>query len=142
AGPKGTTANAAKAAAGEMTGASAKRSGSAAGGRSSSLNISLMMSASGCRSPFGPTRYGPSRCCSIAATLRSTYTMMAAEFSNMTNTNNVSAICAMSNGVIQTRVLSMRACGLVARAPVGGQGAASLVDVRLVLVTEMLQRRQ
>ena len=56
----------------EMIGASAKRNASAAFGRSSSLNISLMMSASGWSNPFGPTRYGPSRCCSIAATLRST----------------------------------------------------------------------
>ena len=45
--PNGTTANAANAHVAEMIGASAKRNASAALGRSSSLNISLMMSARG-----------------------------------------------------------------------------------------------
>jgi hypothetical protein len=45
--PNGTTANAAKAAVAEMIGASANSSGSAARGRSYSLNISLMTSAIG-----------------------------------------------------------------------------------------------
>ena len=61
-----------KAAVAEIIGASAKRNASAARGRSSSLNISLMTSASGWSAPLGPTRYGPTRCWSIAATLRST----------------------------------------------------------------------
>ncbi len=54
--PKGTTAKAANAAAAESMGAIEKRSASAAFGRSSSLNISLITSANGCSSPFGPTR--------------------------------------------------------------------------------------
>src|SRR4030095_14015607 len=59
--PNGTTANAAKAQVAAMIGASAKSNASAARGRSSSLNISLMMSASGWRRPFRTTRYQPLR---------------------------------------------------------------------------------
>jgi len=55
----------------EMIGASENRNASAAFGRSSSLKNSLTMSAIGWRRPFGPTRYGPKRCCINAATLRS-----------------------------------------------------------------------
>src|SRR5262249_3841173 len=128
------------AAAAEMIGASAKSSGSAADGRSSSLNINLTMSASGWRSPLGPTRYGPSRCCISAATFRSTYTMMAAEFSSITKTNSVRTIWAMNRGVMLNRS-SVRA-DRMPRAPVGRQRAAALADMRLVLVPEMLDRRQ
>ena len=70
--PNGTTANAENAHVAEMIGARANRNQSAAFGRSSSLNMSLITSASGCSIPFGPTRYGPIRCCSNAATFRST----------------------------------------------------------------------
>src|SRR5262245_7509686 len=100
--PNGTTAKAANAQVAEMIGASANRNASAALGRSSSLNISLITSAIGCRRPLGPTRYGPSRCCSSAATLRSTYTIAAAEFSSMMKTKSVRAIWAMSSGVIRS----------------------------------------
>src|SRR3954470_24332152 len=68
--PNGTTAKAENAAVAEMIGARAKRSGSAARGRSSSLNISLMTSANGCSSPCQPTRIGPSRCCRKGARRR------------------------------------------------------------------------
>ncbi len=101
--PKGTTANAAKAQVAAMIGASANRNASAARGRSSSLNISLMMSASGWSNPLGPTRYGPRRCCRNAATFRSTYTMMAAEFSSMKKTKSVRPIWATSSGVIRSK---------------------------------------
>ncbi len=120
-----------------MIGASANSSGSAARGRSSSLNISLMTSASGCSSPCQPTRVGPSRCCSSAATLRSTYTIAAAELSSATKTNSVRTICATSSG----RHGLMRS-HRVPRPPRRGQRAAPFLDVRLVLVPEMLQRRQ
>ena len=60
--PNGTTANAVNAVAAEMMGASAKRIGSAAFGRRSSFMTSLMMSASGCSRPYGPTSVGPIRC--------------------------------------------------------------------------------
>ncbi len=43
------------------------------------------MSANGCSSPSGPTRYGPTRCCMSAATLRSAYTI-AADASSMQTT--------------------------------------------------------
>src|SRR5256885_11397914 len=130
----------------------ATSSGSAARGRSSSLNISLTTSASGCSTPFGPTRYGPSRCCRSAATFRSTYTMTAAELSSMKNTKSVRTICAMRSGVIRDASsrerrnrggsrASVRSDGLP-RAPVGGQRAPPLPDVRLVLVPEVLQRRE
>src|SRR6185369_12630434 len=61
-------------------------------------------SASGCRTPLGPTRYGPSRCCSSAATLRSTYTITAAEFSSMKKTKSVRTIWATSSGVMRSTV--------------------------------------
>src|SRR5207249_4610663 len=51
---------------------------------------------------FGPTRYGPSRCCSSAATFRSTYTMIAAEFSSMKKTKSVRTIWATNSGVIDS----------------------------------------
>jgi hypothetical protein len=54
--PNGTTANAAKAVAAESTGASANSTLSAPSGRNCSLNINLITSANGCRSPRGPTR--------------------------------------------------------------------------------------
>jgi len=97
--PNGTTAKAEKAAVAEMIGASANSSGSAARGRSSSLNISLMTSANGCSSPCQPTRVGPMRCCSSAATRRSTHTIAAAELSSATKMNSVRTICARSSGV-------------------------------------------
>ena len=58
-------------------------------------------SATGWSKPLGPTRYGPSRCCSIAATLRSTYTITAAEFNSMKKTKSVKPICAISNGIME-----------------------------------------
>jgi hypothetical protein len=70
--PNGTTANAVKAAAAEMIGASANRIGSADFGCRYSFIASLMMSASGCSMPAGPTSVGPMRCWMRAATLRST----------------------------------------------------------------------
>ena len=44
------------------------------------------MSASGCRMPHQPTRYGPRRCCEKAATLRSASTSTAAEICSAKNT--------------------------------------------------------
>jgi hypothetical protein len=80
--PNGTTAKAANAHVAEMIGARANRRASAAFGRSSSLNISLITSANGCSSPCQPTRIGPRRCCSAAASRRSTHTIPAAESSS------------------------------------------------------------
>src|SRR2546427_4841516 len=86
--------------------------------------------------------------------------MTAAEFSSMKKTKSVNTICAIRRGVIQalprkhertkcqtvlfscfrvfvaSRVRSYR----LPRAPLGGQRAASLVDVGLVFVPEVLQR--
>src|SRR4051794_8547941 len=169
--PKGTTANAANAAVAEMIGASAKRSGSAAFGRSSSLNISLMPSAKGCSGPCQPPRAGRSRCCSSAASRRSTHTIAAAEFSSMMKTKSVRTICATSKGVIKNKgnhegtkttkkhennrsaffvclrelrdfVVALMRSHRVLRAPWGRERAAAFLDVCLVLVPEMLQRRQ
>src|SRR5581483_5611002 len=170
--PKGTTANAAKAAVAEMIGAIANRRGSAARGRNSSLNISLTTSASGCSRPRGPTRYGPTRCCRNAASLRSKYTMSAAELSSITKTNSVRPSWASSSGVTiplrrpATRPPARRAgpagrpgdrtrdqtprrvppesMGLDQRpgAPLGRQRAAALADVGLVFLPEVLQRCQ
>src|SRR6185503_15151746 len=145
--PNGTTANAENAAVAEMIGASAKRIGSAAPGRSSSLNISLMTSANGCSSPCQPTRIGPSRCCSSAASRRSTHTIAAAECSSAMKTNSVRTIWAMSSVVIRVAQPFRAAQCLMrphrlARPPFRRQRAAPFLDVRLVLVAEMLQRRQ
>ncbi len=57
--PHGTVAKAAKAAVTLRMGASVKSHLSAPFGLSSSFIRSLMMSASGCSTPCGPTRYGP-----------------------------------------------------------------------------------
>src|SRR4029450_4876070 len=56
--PKGTVANATNAGSTDRKGASVKSHLSAPLGRSSSLNSSLRMSAIGCSTPCGPTRYG------------------------------------------------------------------------------------
>ena len=87
--PNGTTANAANAAVAEMIGASAKSK--RIGGARPQLLLEHQLDDVGDRleEALGPTRYGPSRCCSIAATFRSTYTMTAAEFSSMTKTKSV-----------------------------------------------------
>src|SRR5262245_41067798 len=55
----------------------------------------------------------------------------------MTKTKSVRPICAMRSGVTK-QPSSVRADGLT-RAPVGRQRATSFLDVRLVLVPEMLQ---
>src|SRR5262249_12102589 len=55
----------------------------------------------------------------------------------MTNTKSVRTICAMSSGVIVALVGSYR----LARTPRGRQRASSLANVRLVLVPEVLERR-
>src|SRR5438874_7214667 len=54
----------------------------------------------------------------------------------MTKTKSVSPICAMKRGV----GISVSSDWLP-RPPVGGQRAPAFLDVRLVLVTEVLQRR-
>src|SRR5262249_51171918 len=105
----------------------------------------------GCSRPLGPTRYGPRRCCSSAATLRSTYTMMAAEFSSITKTKSVRTIWAISSGVIHPSPqnhestkqppASMRSYRML-RAPRRWQRATAFLDVRFVLVPEMLQCRE
>src|SRR5262249_28056277 len=101
--PNGTTEKAANAAVAEMIGARAKRSASAARGRSSSLNINLMTSASGCSRPCQRTRVGPMRCCSAAARRRSTHTIPAAADNSATKTKTMSTSCATSSGVIGYR---------------------------------------
>ena len=62
-GENGTTAQAAIAAAMEINGAIRNRKREAFAGRMISFRISLMTSAKGCRSPNGPTRFGPMRTC-------------------------------------------------------------------------------
>jgi len=59
----------------EMIGAAVNTHRSARTGVMSSLIISLMASAIGCSTPYGPTRIGPSRDCAHAITLRSSSTM-------------------------------------------------------------------
>ena len=59
----------------EMIGAAVNTHLSARTGVMSSLIISLIASAIGCRTPYGPTRIGPSRDCAHAMTLRSSSTI-------------------------------------------------------------------
>ena len=58
-----------------MIGAAVNTHRSARTGVMSSLIISFTASATGCRTPYGPTRIGPSRDCAQAITLRSSSTM-------------------------------------------------------------------
>ena len=57
--PKGTSAKAATAVMIEITGASTYSGPTDVTGRESSFVANLMISASGCSSPYGPTRLGP-----------------------------------------------------------------------------------
>ena len=59
-------------------GAAVKTSASATFGCSTSFCINLIASASGCSSPNGPTRFGPSRDCMRPMTRRSTQTLTIA----------------------------------------------------------------
>ncbi len=70
-GPNGITEKARKAGTVESTGAIQYTGLSASVGMISSLNASLMPSASDCRVPHGPTRLGPIRFCIRPTTLRS-----------------------------------------------------------------------
>src|SRR5436190_14168754 len=58
-----------------MIGAAVNTHRSALVGVMSSFKISLMASATGCSTPYGPTRIGPRRDCAQAMTLRSSNTM-------------------------------------------------------------------
>ena len=57
--PNGMIASAETAVRIEMTGARLKRNGIAVVGRTFSLRANFTISASGCRRPNGPTRFGP-----------------------------------------------------------------------------------
>src|SRR6267378_7467045 len=65
--------------------------------------------------------------------------MTAAELSSMKKTNRIRTICAISSGVMW--MCSVRVNPL-ARAPLGGQRASALFDVRLVFVAEVRQGRE
>ena len=70
-GPIGITAYTNSAATTEMMGATRNTNRSARAGMKLSLKISLMPSARGCRSPSGPTRFGPTRSWNRARSRRS-----------------------------------------------------------------------
>jgi len=72
---KGSTVKAVSPVIVEIMGANQKIALSASDGMMSSFSRSLSASASGCSSPCGPTRMGPSRTWKSASTLRSTSTM-------------------------------------------------------------------
>src|SRR4029077_16128535 len=74
-GPNGITAYTISAGTMEMMGAAVNTHLSARVGVMSSLIISFTASATGCRTPYGPTRIGPSRDCAHAITFRSRSTI-------------------------------------------------------------------
>ena len=74
-GPNGITAYTINAGTIEMIGAAVNTHLSARTGVMSSFSISLIASATGCSTPYGPTRIGPRRDCAHAMTLRSSSTM-------------------------------------------------------------------
>ena len=59
----------------DKNGARIKRDLCTCGGVRSSFRMNLMPSASGCKSPNGPTRVGPHRFCMRPTTLRSSHTV-------------------------------------------------------------------
>src|SRR5512133_4376927 len=77
-GENGTNASATKVAAKQSSGARWKMKWSASSGVMFSLLSSFRPSASVCSRPCGPTRIGPSRCWTCAATLRSIQTSASA----------------------------------------------------------------
>src|SRR5687767_4899290 len=134
--PHGTVANAANAAVTDRIGASVKSHLSAPFGRSSSFIRSLRMSASGCNSPCGPTRYGPYRCCMKPMIFRSASTSSADALISMKNVRPM-----MASWTPDLRSNSVRSCQhRLFRAPVGRQRASSFLHVRLELVPEVVQR--
>ena len=70
-GPKGTTAQTAKAGIRVRTGAMKYSTAFAFVGTMTSLNINLKVSAKHCVNPLGPTRFGPRRTCIAPIILRS-----------------------------------------------------------------------
>src|SRR5438874_5320754 len=108
--PNGTTENAAKAVAVDITGAIANRNASAAFGRRCSLNTSLMTSANGCSNPSGPTRFGPSRSWMYAQTLRSIQTMNADASTRQLNTTKINTRCAISGGLMKSIMTVQSRC--------------------------------
>ncbi len=67
----GITAQVASAGVSDNSGAITYRNLFDCDGTMTSLNSSLNTSANGCSSPFGPTRFGPTRACMLPITLRS-----------------------------------------------------------------------